>query len=232
MLITVEKLSINQWSKDDRPREKMMLHGASALSDAELIAILIGSGNAEENAVELSRRMLGTCHNNLNTLAKWDISDYARFKGMGPAKSITIMAALELARRRNDATPKPRERITSPLDVYNLFQPMLADLPHEEFWSLLLTQAGTVIDKIRISSGGIDGTYADVRLILREAILRRATQLAVVHNHPSGNAHPSHQDIHLTRTIQKAAEVMNIRMFDHVIVCDGSYYSFADEGAL
>ncbi len=228
----MEKLSINQWSVDDRPREKMMLHGAAALSDAELIAILIGSGNAEENAVELSRRMLGTCNNNLNTLAKWDISEFSHFKGMGPAKSITIMAALELARRRNDATPRERERITSPMDVYNLFLPLLADLPHEEFWSLLLTQAGTVIEKVKISSGGIDGTYADVRLILRDAILKRATQLAVVHNHPSGNARPSHQDIHLTRTIKKAAELMNIRMFDHVIVCDGSYYSFADEGAL
>jgi DNA repair protein radc len=228
----MEKLSINEWSVDDRPREKMMVQGSAALSDAELVAILIGSGNNEENAVELSRRILGTCNNNLNTLAKWDINDFSRFKGMGPAKSVTVMAALELARRRNDAAPKEREHITCSRDVYHLFAPLLADLPHEEFWSLLLTQAGTVIDKIRISSGGIDGTYADVRLILRDAILKRATQIAVVHNHPSGNTRPSNQDIHLTKAIHKAAEVMNIRMFDHVIVCDGSYYSFADEGAL
>jgi DNA repair protein RadC len=228
----MKKLSINQWSVDDRPREKMILNGAAALSDAELIAILIGSGNAEENAVELSRRMLGSCNNNLNTLAKWDIGNFSQFKGMGPAKSITVMAALELARRRNDAAPKKRERITCPHDVYSLFIPLLSDLPHEEFWSLLLTQAGTVIDKVKISSGGIDGTYADVRLILRDAILKRATQLAVVHNHPSGNPHPSNQDIKLTKKIKESAELMSIRMFDHVIVCDGSYYSFANEGTL
>lgn len=225
-------MTINEWSIDDRPREKLLARGAAALSDAELIAILIGSGNNEENAVELSRRMLAVGHNNLNVLAKWDINDYSRFKGMGPAKSVSVMAALELARRKGMTLPKHKDKITSPLDVYNLFHPLLADLPHEEFWLLLLNQAGAVIDKIRISIGGIDGTYADVRLMLREALLKRATQLAVVHNHPSGNHRPSSQDNHLTRVIRKAAELMSIRMFDHVIVCDGSYYSYADEGTL
>jgi DNA repair protein RadC len=228
----VHKLNINQWAEDDRPREKMMSSGAEALSDAELLAILIGSGNREKNAVELMRDILSACANDLNALAKWELSDFSRFKGMGPAKSVAVMAALELGRRRKNTMAKERERITCSRDVYHLFVSLLADLPHEEFWALLLSQSGSVIDKVRISSGGIDGTYADVRLILREAILRRATQLAVVHNHPSGNPRPSTQDIRLTHTIHKAAETMNIRMFDHVIVCESKYYSFADEGNL
>lgn len=228
----VRKLSINQWAEFDRPREKMMNLGSESLSDAELLAILIGSGNREENAVELMRRLLSQCDNNLNILAKWEMNDFARFKGLGPAKSISIMAALELGRRRKDIPAIKKNKITSPIDVYHIFSPLLADLPHEEFWILLLSQAGYVIDKIKISSGGIDGTYADVRIILREAILRRATQLAVVHNHPSGNPRPSSQDIKLTQSIRKASEMMNIRMFDHVIVCDSKYYSFADEGTL
>jgi DNA repair protein RadC len=228
----VRKLSINQWAEFDRPREKMMNLGSESLSDAELLAILIGSGNREENAVELMRRLLSQCDNNLNILAKWEMNDFARFKGLGPAKSISIMAALELGRRRKDIPAVKKNKITSPIDVYHIFSPLLADLPHEEFWILLLSQAGYVIDKIKISSGGIDGTYADVRIILREAILRRATQLAVVHNHPSGNPRPSSQDIKLTQSIRKASEMMNIRMFDHVIVCDSKYYSFADEGTL
>jgi len=228
----VRKLSINQWAEFDRPREKMMNLGSESLSDAELLAILIGSGNREENAVELMRRLLSQCDNNLNILAKWEMNDFARFKGLGPAKSISIMAALELGRRRKDIPAIKKNKITSPIDVYQIFSPLLADLPHEEFWILLLSQAGYVIDKIKISSGGIDGTYADVRIILREAILRRATQLAVVHNHPSGNPRPSSQDIKLTQSIRKASEMMNIRMFDHVIVCDSKYYSFADEGTL
>lgn len=228
----VTKLNINEWAEDDRPREKMMQHGAAALSDAELLAILIGSGNREENAVELMRRILSECGNNLNSLAKWDLSEFARFKGMGPAKSITIMAALELGKRRKDTSVHQREKVSCSRDVYDIFLPIMIDLPHEEFWALLLSQAGTIIDKVRISSGGIDGTYADVRIILREAILKRATQLAVVHNHPSGNPRPSTQDIHLTHTLHKAAETMSIRMFDHVIVCEERYYSFADQGTL
>jgi DNA repair protein RadC len=227
-----QRLSINQWAESDRPREKMMSLGAECLSDAELLAILIGSGNTEESAVELMRRVLSQCDNELNNLAKWNLSDFSQFKGLGPAKSVSIMAALELGRRRKERSVKEREKVGCSLDVYNMFLPLMADLPQEEFWILLLNQACLVIDKIRISSGGIDGTYADVRTILREAILKRATQLALIHNHPSGNPHPSKQDTHLTQTVQKAAEIMNIRMFDHVIVSDGKYYSFADDGAL
>lgn len=225
-----QKLSIPHWATEDRPREKMMEKGAEVLSDAELLAILIGSGNTEESAVELMRRMLTSCGNNLNTLAKWEVADYSRFKGMGPAKSITIMAALELGKRRKLQDVRERTKITCSADIYTLFQPLMCDLAQEEFWVLLLNQACKVIDRVRISSGGIDGTYADVRSILREALLQRATQLAVVHNHPSGNCRPSQEDKNLTQRIRNGAQTMNIRLIDHVIVCEDKFYSFADEG--
>ena len=201
------KLSINQWALEDRPREKMMEKGAAALSDAELLAILIGSGNTEESAVELMRRLLLSCDNNLNSLAKWEVCDYSSFK-----------------------ETKERLRITCSKDIYDIFQPIMCDLEQEEFWVLLLNQATKLIDKVRISTGGIDGTYTDVRTILREALLQRATQIAVVHNHPSGNIHPSQPDRSLTEHI--AAETMNIRLIDHVIVCEDGFFSFADEGLL
>lgn len=226
------KLSISQWALEDRPREKMMEKGATALSDAELLAILIGSGNTEESAVELMRRLLLSCDNNLNSLAKWEVADYSRFKGMGPAKSITVMAALELGKRRKLQSVKERRQIICSKDIYEIFQPVMCDLEREEFWILLLNQAAKLIDKIRISTGGIDGTYADVRTILREALLQRATQIVVAHNHPSGNIRPSQPDKTLTEHIRKAAGTMNIRLIDHVIVCEDAYFSFADEGLL
>ena len=229
---TKHKLSITQWALEDRPREKMMEKGAAALSDAELLAILIGSGNTEESAVELMRRLLLSCDNNLNSLAKWEVCDFSHFKGIGPAKSITVMAALELGKRRKQQDAKERVRITCSKDIYDIFQPIMCDLEREEFWVLLLNQAAKLIDKIRISMGGIDGTYADVRTILREALLQRATQIAVVHNHPSGNTRPSQQDKTLTEHIRKATETMNIHLIDHVIVCEEQFYSFADEGLL
>ena len=190
-----QKLNIKQWSKADRPREKMMTKGSEALSDAELLGILIGSGNTEESAVELMRRILATCDNNLNELGKWEVRNFSSFKGMGPAKSLTIMAALELGKRRKLQESKER-------------------------------------DRLRISTGGIDGTYADVRTILREALIGRATQIALIHNHPSGHAKPSQEDKRLTGAIQKASQTMNITLVDHVIVCDGCFYSFADEGLI
>ena len=226
------KLSINQWAIEDRPREKMMEKGAAALSDAELLAILIGSGNTVESAVELMRRLLLSCDNNLNSLAKWEVCDYSRFKGMGPAKSITVMAALELGKRRKLQNTKERLRISCSKDIYDIFQPVMCDLEQEEFWVLLLNQATRLIDKVRISTGGIDGTYTDVRTILREALLQRATQIAVVHNHPSGNIQPSQPDRTLTEHIRQAADTMNIHLIDHVIVCEDKFYSFADEGLL
>lgn len=226
------KLSINHWAVEDRPREKMMVKGAAALSDAELLAILIGSGNTEESAVELMKRLLQGCDNNLNSLAKWEVSDFSCFKGMGPAKSITIMAALELGKRRNLQAVKERTQIRCSKDIFLLFQPVMCDLDREEFWVLLLNQGNRLIDKVRISTGGIDGTYADVRCILREALLHRATQIAVAHNHPSGNTHPSTEDRNLTQHIQQGAKTMNIRLLDHLVVCEDSYFSFADEGVL
>lgn len=228
----MEKLSINQWAEEDRPREKMMLKGAEALSDAELLAILIGSGNTEESAVALMQRVLAACHNDLNQLGKWDVNNFSQFKGLGPAKSITIMAALELGKRRKLQAHNERKSIRSSEDVYNLFHPLLCDLPTEEFWVLLLNQASKVIDKVRISRGGIDQTTADVRTILREALLQRATQLILIHNHPSGNPTPSNDDRRLTEAVRKAAQVMNIRVTDHIIVTDGKYYSFNDEGLI
>lgn len=228
----MEKLNINQWAEEDRPREKMMRKGPEALSDAELLAILIGSGNTEESAVALMQRTLAAAGNDLNQLGKWEMHDFARFKGLGPAKSLTIMAALELGKRRNLQERPERAFIRSSQDIYHLFHPLLCDLPHEEFWILLLNQASRVIDKVRISQGGIAQTTADVRSILREALLQRATQIALIHNHPSGNPYPSTDDRRLTQLVQKGADTMNIRLTDHVIVTDGRYYSFCDEGVL
>ena len=178
------------------------------------------------------QRILAACDNNLNQLAKWEVRDFAHFKGMGPAKSITVMAALELGKRRNLQMQAERQHIRSSVDIYKLFHPLLCDLPTEEFWVLLLNQASKVIDKVRISRGGIDQTTADVRTILREALIKRATQIALVHNHPSGNLHPSNDDLRLTQAAQRAAATMNIRLIDHLVITDGSYYSFNDEGRL
>ena len=228
----MEKLTIRQLAEDDRPREKMMLKGAKALSDAELIAILIGSGNKEESAVTLAQRMLSSCGGDLSQLSKWEIEEYSRLKGMGPAKSLTVMAALELGRRRKLQERMERPLITSSVDIYELFHPLLCDLPTEEFWVLLLNRSNRVIGKERISSGGIDQTTADVRTILREALLARATQIAVIHNHPSGNARPSQEDRRITERIKEAGRIMNIHLTDHLIVCDGRYFSFNDEGIL
>lgn len=228
----MNKLTIKQLAEADRPREKMMQKGAEALSDAELLAILIGSGNADESAVTLMQRVLADAGNDLNRLGKWEVCDFARFKGLGPAKSITIMAALELGRRRNELQPAQRPTIRCSADIYQQFHPLLRDLAHEEFWVLLLNQAARIIDKVRISRGGIDQTTADVRTILREALLQRATQLALVHNHPSGNVQPSNDDRRLTASVQSAAKLMNIRLLDHLVVTDGAYFSFADEGLL
>lgn len=226
------KLTIAEWAEEDRPREKMMAKGASALSEAELLAILIGSGNQDETAVELMRRVMNTCHNNLNELAHWEEHDFAKFKGIGPAKSITIMAALELGKRRKLQEAEERKVIHCSTDIYNIFHPLMCDLGQEEFWVLLLNQAGKVIDKTRISTGGLAATVVDVRMVLREAIVKRATQMAIVHNHPSGNTRPSKEDRSLTKKIKDASNIMNIRLIDHVIVTDGKQFSFADEGEL
>ena len=227
-----ERLSINQWAEEDRPREKMMLQGASALTNAELLAILIGSGNAEDSAVELMRKVLNDYRNNLNELGKASIDELCRYKGIGPAKAITILAASELGKRRKEETVEERRVIAMSKDVYEYLHPLMCDLPTEECWVLLLNQASKLIDKVRISTGGLNATAVDVRCILREALLKRATAFALCHNHPSGNIRPSREDDLLTREVNRAAECMNIRFVDHVILTDGAFYSYADEGRI
>ena len=227
-----EKLNINQWAEEDRPREKMMLHGVSALSNAELLAILIGSGNTEDSAVELMRKVLNDYHNNLSELGKASIDELCRFKGIGPAKAITILAASELGKRRKDEGVEERRSILSSKDVYECLYPLMCDLPTEECWVLLLNQASKLIDKVKISAGGLSATAVDVRCILREALLKRASAIALCHNHPSGSIRPSREDDLLTKQVAQASECMNIRFVDHVILTDGAFYSYADEGRI
>ena len=227
-----ERLTISQWAEEDRPREKMMMHGASALSNAELLAILIGSGNAEESAVELMRKVLNDYHNNLNELGKASIDDLCRYKGIGSAKAISILAASELGKRRKEEAVKERVTILSSKDVYDCFYPLMCDLPTEEFWVLMLNQASKIIDKVKISAGGLSATAVDVRCILREALVKRASAIVLCHNHPSGNIRPSKEDDLLTRHVAQASECMDIRLVDHIILTDGAFYSYSDEGRI
>jgi DNA repair protein RadC len=227
-----KKLSIKEWSVDDRPREKLLAKGISSLSDAELIAIIIGSGTREESAVELSKKILSTVKSNLNELGKLSVNELQKFKGIGEAKAIGITAALELGRRRKSAEVTERSKITSSQDVYELFHSILADLSHEEFWVLFLNRSNKILDKQKISQGGISGTVTDIRIILKFAIEKSASSVVLCHNHPSGNNKPSDADIAITQKIKDSGELMEISLLDHVIVTDGAYYSFADEGLL
>ena len=227
-----ERLTITQWAEEDRPREKMMLHGVSALSNAELLAILIGSGNTEESAVGLMRKVLADYSNNLNELGKASIDELCRYKGIGPAKAITILAASELGKRRKEEKVEERVAILSSKDVYECFYPLMCDLPTEECWVLLLNQASKIIDKVKIGAGGLNATAVDVRCILREALLKRASAIALCHNHPSGSIRPSREDDRLTQQVNQASQCMNIRLVDHVILTDGAFYSYADEGRI
>ena len=227
-----ERLTITQWAEEDRPREKMMLHGVSALSNAELLAILIGSGNTEESAVELMRKVLAGYGNNLNELGKASIDELCRYKGIGPAKAITILAASELGKRRKEEKVEERVTILSSKDVYECFYPLMCDLPTEECWVLLLNQASKIIDKVKIGAGGLNATAVDIRCILREALLKRASAIALCHNHPSGSIRPSREDDRLTQQVNQASQCMNIRLVDHVILTDGAFYSYADEGRI
>ena len=228
----MEKLNINQWAVEDRPREKMANLGAEALSNAELLAILIGSGSAKESAVDLMKRVLNDCKNNLNTLGKKSIHELCDYNGIGEAKAISILAACELGKRRQKEKPEQRPDLGSATRVYNEMHPQLQDLDVEEFWALLLNQHFRLIKKVCISHGGITEVSVDIRIILREAILANATILAVCHNHPSGNLTPSRQDDELTRSIKKACDVMRIHFMDHVIITDGQYYSYYEQGKL
>ena len=227
-----KSLSIKEWSLEDRPREKLLSKGISTLSDAELIAIIIGSGNRDESAVELSKRILGSVQHNLNELGKLSVDDLQKYKGIGEAKAIGIVAALELGRRRKLSEIIDRQKISSSHDVYEIFHPLLADLPHEEFWIVLLNRSNKIIERQKISQGGISGTVTDVRLILRIALERLASSLILCHNHPSGNHQPSEADIAITQKIKESGKLMDISLLDHIIITDGKFYSFADEGML
>ncbi len=227
-----KKLSIKNWALEDRPREKLLAKGISSLSNAELIAILIGSGSKDESAVELSKIILNKVKNNLNELGKLTVNDLQSNKGIGEAKAITIIAALELGRRRKLADILIKNKITSSKDVFELFQQIIGDLPYEEFWILLLNRSSKIIDKRKISQGGTSGTVIDVKLILKDAIEKLATSIILCHNHPSGNTQPSDKDISITTKLKEAAKVMDIPVLDHIIITDSSYYSFADEGML
>lgn len=228
-----KRLSIKEWKEEDRPREKLIDKGSRALSDAELLAILIGSGNKDESAVELSRRILHQLNNNLNDLGKVDIAFLTQtFKGIGEAKAITILAALELGRRRKLSEATEHSKITASQDVFHLFEPLLSDLPHEEFWVLLLNRANKIIGQSRLSQGGTGQTVVEIPQILKIAIDKLATGIIVCHNHPSGNLDPSPQDIQITSKLMEACKIIGIDLLDHLIVAHQHYYSFADNGRI
>jgi DNA repair protein RadC len=227
----MDKLTINRWAEEDRPREKMISKGAQALTNAELLAILIGSGNDEDSAVGLMQKVLAAYNNSVDRVGRLSVDELCRFKGIGPAKAVTILAACELGRRRAVEHPE-RRQIRSAAQVYDYFYTLMRDLPVEECHVLLLNQSSAVIDSVRIGMGGLTETVVDVRLILREALLKRATSLILCHNHPSGNLRPSTHDDHLTRQVREAARLLNIALIDHIIFTDGGYYSYADEGKL
>jgi len=228
----VEHLKIKDWALEDRPREKLLNKGINSLSDAELIAILIGSGNKNESAVELSKKILKNVDNNLNELGKLKIEELEKNKGIGTAKAITIIAAMELGKRRKQSDLIKKNKISSSNDAYIIFSIILADLSYEEFWILLLNRSNKIIDKIRISKGGITGTVTDIRIIMKEALDKKATSIILCHNHPSGNVKPSESDIKITKKIKEAGEIMDIKVLDHIIVVEKEYFSFADEGMI
>lgn len=227
-----QPLTIKQWSPDDRPREKLLLKGTSALSDAELIAILIGTGSGKSTALDLSKRILESVDHQLPALAKLKAGDLTRIKGIGPAKAIAIVAALELGRRRKSTDTAERPRVGSSQEAYDLLCGDLMDLPHEEFWVLLLNRANRLIRKQRISEGGVSGTVADPKVIFKGALDHLASGIIVAHNHPSGNRTASQSDIDLTRKLREAGKFLEIQLLDHLIVCGPKYFSFADEGML
>jgi len=229
---TVKNIAITAWAAEDRPREKLLLRGKHNLSDAELLGILLGSGSREQSAVGLAQDILRSTGNDLNELGKRSIAEYMKFKGIGEAKAITITAALELGRRRQLTNIKDRPKITCSRDSYNLIAPLLMDLPHEEFWILLLNRGNKIIGRQQVSLGGTTGTVVDAKVVFKKAIEGQAVYLILVHNHPSGNVFPSPQDIELTKKLVAAGNILSIKILDHLIIGDNRYYSFADEGKL
>ena len=225
-------LKIKDWALEDRPREKLLYKGISSLSDAELLAILIGSGNNEMSAVDLARQILKVASNNLNSLGKLDVHDLVKLKGIGTAKAINIMAALELGRRRKSAGIIETAKIKSSNDVYTIFNPLLADLTYEEFWLLYLNRSNKILSRHKLSQGGISGTITDVRLLIKKALELLASSIIICHNHPSGNLDPSEADTRITEKIREAAAYFDISLLDHLIITDNGYYSYADNGML
>lgn len=224
--------SIKNWSEDDRPREKLLAKGSQALSDAELIAILIGSGSRDESAVSLSQRILGSVDHNLNALGKTSLQQLMSFKGIGEAKAITIVAAMELAKRRREETALKKVKITSSQAVFKHMQPILGELPHEEFWVLYLNNSNKIIQTFQLSKGGITGTLVDTRLVFKNALQLGAVGIILAHNHPSGTLTPSVADKNLTQKLKKAGDSLDVKVLDHLIVTENQYFSFADEGVL
>ncbi len=224
--------SIKNWNEDDRPREKMLQKGRIALSDAELIAILIGSGSRNESAVSLSQRILASVGNNLSELGRLSIPELMEFKGIGEAKAISIAAAMELGRRRRTGEALERKKITSSNSVFEYVQPIIGELPHEEFWILYLNNSNKIIKSAQLSKGGITGTIVDVRLAFKEALQLGAVGIILAHNHPSGTLKPSQADIQLTKKLKMAGESLDIKVLDHLIITEKAYFSFADENML
>lgn len=227
-----KSFSIKSWNEDDRPREKLLSKGKEALSNAELIAILLSSGNKNETAVDLAKRMLMASNNNLNAFGKFTVNDLIQFKGVGEAKAITIITALELARRVRLEDALRQDKITSSKAVYNIMQPIIGELPHEEFWVIYLNNANKVLYKQQLSKGGITATLVDVRILFKKAVELMATGIILCHNHPSGKLKPSQSDKNLTQKIQRAADALDIKVLDHLIVTEKDYFSFADNNIL
>jgi DNA repair protein RadC len=226
------KISIKSWAEEDRPREKLSGQGRRALTDAERIAILIGSGSRDESAVELSKRILHHYENDLNKLGKAGISELCKFKGVGEAKAISIIAALEIGRRRGDTEVKVLDEVKSSRDGYNIMRRHLMDLNHEEFWLMLISRSSKVLAKELVSKGGLSGTVADPKIIFHMALQHQASAIIMVHNHPSGNLKPSREDLVLTKKIADAGRLLDINVLDHLIITDSGYFSFGDEGLL
>jgi len=224
--------SIKNWADDDRPREKLVQKGSFVLSDAELIAILIGSGSREESAVELSKRILASVNHNLNELGKLSVNQLMRFKGIGEAKAVTIAAALEVGRRRRMEDTSKITKIKSSHDVFELLYPLIGELPHEEFWIIYLNNSNKVVHKAQLSKGGITGTLVDVRLVLKQALELGAVGIILAHNHPSGTLEPSTADKQITQKLKMATEALDIKILDHLILTQREYLSFADKGIL
>ena len=226
------RLTIRSLAEEDRPREKLLLKGKSTLSEAELIAILIGSGNKDQTAVELSQHILNHCENDLNILARLSVSELQKFKGIGEAKAISIISALEVGRRRKEQEPSKKVKIQSSQNVYSLLKGDLMDLHHEEFWLLFLKRNNEVIRKEMISKGGFSGTFVDTKIIFKRALEESASGIVLAHNHPSGNLKPSQQDLNLTKRIKEAGKALDISVLDHLIITNESFYSFADNEIL